>query len=57
MVKLVGKISGNNESNLEIKLESNSIQITLVDIYEALKVISVFSEYEYKGKKINLSLK
>ncbi|CAD8136081.1 unnamed protein product [Paramecium octaurelia] len=50
MVKLVGKIQ-------EIKLEQNCIQITMVDIYEALKVISVLSEYEYKGNKINLTLK
>lgn len=29
----------------------------MTDIYEALKIISVFSEYEYRGKKINLTLK
>lgn len=29
----------------------------MVDIFEALKVISVFSEYEYRGNKINLTLK
>ena len=29
----------------------------MVDIYEALKVISVFSEYDYKGNKISLTLK
>lgn len=29
----------------------------MVDIYEALKVISVFSEYEYKGNKINIFFK
>lgn len=29
----------------------------MIDIYEALKVISVFSEYEYKGIKINLTFK
>ncbi|CAK89130.1 unnamed protein product (macronuclear) [Paramecium tetraurelia] len=50
MVKLVGKIQ-------EIKLDSQNIQITMVDIYEALKVISVFSEYDYKGNKISLTLK
>ncbi|CAD8094439.1 unnamed protein product [Paramecium sonneborni] len=50
MVKLVGKIQ-------EIKLDTQNIQITMVDIYEALKVISVFSEYEYKGNKISLTLK
>ncbi|CAD8085504.1 unnamed protein product [Paramecium primaurelia] len=50
MVKLVGKIQ-------EIKLDTQYIQITMVDIYEALKVISVFSEYDYKGNKISLTLK
>ncbi|CAD8157282.1 unnamed protein product [Paramecium octaurelia] len=50
MVKLVGKIQ-------EIKLDSQAIQITMVDIQEALKVISVFSEYDYKGNKISLNLK
>ncbi|CAD8146323.1 unnamed protein product [Paramecium pentaurelia] len=50
MVKLVGMIQ-------DIRLEYNQIKITMVDIYEALKVISVFSEYEYKGNKINIFFK
>lgn len=29
----------------------------MTDIYEALKIISVFSDYDYKGNKLNLTLK
>jgi len=59
MIKCVGKISGINSISiiLEVKLEGNLLTVTMFDIFEALKVISVFSEYEHKGSRINLSIK
>ncbi|CAD8140035.1 unnamed protein product [Paramecium octaurelia] len=50
MVKLVGMIQ-------DIRLDQNQVQVTMVDIYEALRIISVFSEYEYKGNKLNIFFK
>ena len=52
MIRLVGKIQGtlnNLQIFIEIKLEYQSIKITMADVFEVLKVIAVFSEYEYKG--------
>ena len=59
MVKCVGKISGISIISiiLEVKLEGNLLTVTMLDVFEALKVISVFSEYEHKGSRINLSIK
>lgn len=41
----------------EIKWEAGALSVRMQDVQEALKVIAVFSEYEYKGAKINLCIK
>ncbi|CAK81495.1 unnamed protein product (macronuclear) [Paramecium tetraurelia] len=51
MMRLVAKV-------LEIKIvASDSLEITMMNISETLKIIAVFSDYEYKNQKLIISIK
>ena len=51
MMRLVAKVTGKSFSlTLEIKIvASDSLEITMTNISETLKIIAVFSDYEYKN--------
>lgn len=51
MMRLVAKVIGNiYPIILEIKIvAADSLEITLINISETLKIIAVFSDYEYKN--------
>ncbi|CAK76924.1 unnamed protein product (macronuclear) [Paramecium tetraurelia] len=51
MMRLVAKVT-------EIKIvAANSLEISMVNISETLKIIAVFSDYEYKNQKLIISIK
>lgn len=51
MMRLVAKVTGNlYHIKLEIKIvAADSLEITMMNISETLKIIAVFSDYEYKN--------
>ncbi|CAD8091965.1 unnamed protein product [Paramecium sonneborni] len=51
MMRLVAKVT-------EIKIvAANTLEITMINISETLKIIAVFSDYEYKYQKLIISIK
>lgn len=50
MFKLVGKV-------VDCKVSGGSIVVTMSNVFEALKIIAVFSDYEYKNQKLQISIK
>ena len=59
MMRMVAKVAGTQINNkVEIKIvSSDSLEIVLLNLSEALKIIAVFSDYEYKNQKLLISIK
>lgn len=53
MFKLVGKVVGKSVCwMIDCKVSGGSIVVTMSNVFEALKIIAVFSDYEYKNQKL-----
>ena len=59
MISMIGKVSGIFHNliffNLEIKVPyPTTLHITMLNVFEALKIVAILSDYEIKGLKLNI---
>ena len=49
LIRMFAKVKGILFKYLEIKTSVNSIMLTMCSVSDALKIIAVFTDYEYKS--------